>query len=160
VWGSGGIAPVILNLSTRWRYVVSFIVLLLYPQDESQWTVSDPDGTEKRTFCIIECAGPLCVVCLKQHPVIDDLFFVWLSTSCGSSLPQVCAARFLTVELSTVSFYYLLENELVIASSHDSVFKMHCAILAFQVLFFFFCYLKLYLSVHTGSSIPPLITPL
>jgi hypothetical protein len=31
-WGSGGIVPRILHLSTRWRWVVSFTPLPLYPQ--------------------------------------------------------------------------------------------------------------------------------
>jgi hypothetical protein len=32
VWGSGGIAPHILNHGTRWRWVVSFTPRLLYPR--------------------------------------------------------------------------------------------------------------------------------
>jgi hypothetical protein len=36
-WGSGGIAPHILDLSTRWRLVVSFMPQLLYPQGKSPW---------------------------------------------------------------------------------------------------------------------------
>jgi hypothetical protein len=36
-WGSGGIAPCILNLSTRWRSVVSFMPWPLYPQGKSPW---------------------------------------------------------------------------------------------------------------------------
>jgi hypothetical protein len=36
-WGIGGIAPHILDLSTRWRWVVSFIRWLLYPQGKSPW---------------------------------------------------------------------------------------------------------------------------
>jgi hypothetical protein len=31
-WGSGGIAPCILDLRTRWKWVVSFTPQLLYPQ--------------------------------------------------------------------------------------------------------------------------------
>jgi hypothetical protein len=31
-WGSGGIAPRILDFGTRWRWVVSFTPLPLYPQ--------------------------------------------------------------------------------------------------------------------------------
>ena len=29
-WGSGGVAPLIFNFSTRWRWVVSFLLYLLY----------------------------------------------------------------------------------------------------------------------------------
>jgi hypothetical protein len=34
-WGSGGIAPSILDLGTRWRWVVSFTTRPLYPQEKS-----------------------------------------------------------------------------------------------------------------------------
>jgi hypothetical protein len=36
-WGSDGIAPHILDLSTRWKWVVSFTPWLLYPQGKSPW---------------------------------------------------------------------------------------------------------------------------
>jgi hypothetical protein len=36
-WGSGCIAPHILDLSTRWRWVVSFTSQPLYPQGKSPW---------------------------------------------------------------------------------------------------------------------------
>jgi hypothetical protein len=36
-WRSGGIAPRILDLGTRWRWVVSFTPRLLYPQGKSPW---------------------------------------------------------------------------------------------------------------------------
>jgi hypothetical protein len=36
-WGSGGIAPRILDLGTRWRWVVSFTPQSLYPQGKSTW---------------------------------------------------------------------------------------------------------------------------
>jgi len=36
-WGSGGIAPCILDLGSRWRWVVSFTLRLLYPQGKSPW---------------------------------------------------------------------------------------------------------------------------
>jgi hypothetical protein len=37
VLGSGGIAPCILDLGTRWRWVVSFMPRSLYPQGKSPW---------------------------------------------------------------------------------------------------------------------------
>jgi hypothetical protein len=37
VLGSGGIAPRILDLGTRWRWVVSFTALPLYPQGKRTW---------------------------------------------------------------------------------------------------------------------------
>jgi hypothetical protein len=36
-WGSGGIAPRILDLGTRWNCVVSFTARILYPQGNSPW---------------------------------------------------------------------------------------------------------------------------
>jgi hypothetical protein len=36
-WGSGGIAPSILELGTKWRLVVSFTARPLYPQGKSPW---------------------------------------------------------------------------------------------------------------------------
>jgi hypothetical protein len=36
-WGNGGIAPRILDLGTRWRWVVSFAPRPLYPQGMSPW---------------------------------------------------------------------------------------------------------------------------
>jgi len=41
-WGSGGTAPCILDLGTRWRWVVSFTPWLLYPRERApgtQWIV-------------------------------------------------------------------------------------------------------------------------
>jgi hypothetical protein len=36
-WGSGGITPLIIDLGTRWRWVVSFTPRPLYPQGKSSW---------------------------------------------------------------------------------------------------------------------------
>jgi hypothetical protein len=36
-WGSGGIAPRILDLGTRWRWMVSFTPRPLYPQGKNPW---------------------------------------------------------------------------------------------------------------------------
>jgi hypothetical protein len=36
-WESGGIVPHILDLGTRWRWVVSFMPWPLYPQGKSTW---------------------------------------------------------------------------------------------------------------------------
>jgi hypothetical protein len=41
VLGSGGIAPCILDLGTRWRWVVSFTPRSLYPQGKSLWCPLD-----------------------------------------------------------------------------------------------------------------------
>jgi hypothetical protein len=37
--GSGGVAPCILDLGTRWRSVISFTPRTLYPQGKSPWVV-------------------------------------------------------------------------------------------------------------------------
>jgi len=36
-WGSGGITPRILELGTRWKWVVRFTLRPLYPQGKSPW---------------------------------------------------------------------------------------------------------------------------
>jgi hypothetical protein len=36
-WGSGGIAPLIIDPGTRWRWVVGFTPRPLYPQEKSPW---------------------------------------------------------------------------------------------------------------------------
>jgi hypothetical protein len=36
-WGSGGIAPLILDLGTKWMWVVSFTPRPLYRQGKSPW---------------------------------------------------------------------------------------------------------------------------
>jgi hypothetical protein len=36
-WGSGGIAPSIFDLGTRWRCVVNFTPQPLYPHGKSPW---------------------------------------------------------------------------------------------------------------------------
>jgi hypothetical protein len=50
-WGSGGIAPRILNLGTRWRWVVSFTPRPLYPQGKNASYSSDGrlDGPQSRS---------------------------------------------------------------------------------------------------------------
>jgi hypothetical protein len=40
-WGSGGTAPRILDLGTRWRWVVSFTLRPLCPQGKSHWYLLD-----------------------------------------------------------------------------------------------------------------------
>jgi hypothetical protein len=40
-WGSGSIVPLILDLGTRWRQVVSFMPRLPYPQGKSPWYLLD-----------------------------------------------------------------------------------------------------------------------
>jgi hypothetical protein len=59
-WRSGGIAPRILDLCTRWRWVVNFTPRPLYPQGENPWypldrrlggpqSRSGSDGKEKNS---------------------------------------------------------------------------------------------------------------
>jgi hypothetical protein len=40
-WGGGSTAPLILDLGTRWRWVVSFTPLPRYPQRKSPWYTLD-----------------------------------------------------------------------------------------------------------------------
>jgi hypothetical protein len=50
-WESGGIAPRILDLGSRWRWVVSFTARPLYFQAKSPWYALDRrlDGPESRS---------------------------------------------------------------------------------------------------------------
>jgi len=36
-WENGGIAPRVLNVGARWRWVVSFMSRPLYPRNKSSW---------------------------------------------------------------------------------------------------------------------------
>jgi hypothetical protein len=51
-WGSGGISPCILDLSTRWRWVVSFMPWLLYPRGKNPWYQLDRrlDGPQRQSI--------------------------------------------------------------------------------------------------------------
>jgi hypothetical protein len=53
VLGSGGIAPRILNLGTRWRWVVSSTPRHLYPKGKSPWDPLDRrlGGPQSRSGC-------------------------------------------------------------------------------------------------------------
>jgi hypothetical protein len=50
-WGSGVIAPRIIDLGTGWRFVVNFTPRLLYPQGKSPWYALDRrlSGTQRRS---------------------------------------------------------------------------------------------------------------
>jgi hypothetical protein len=50
-WKSGGIAPLILILGTRWRWVVSFTPRPLHPQEKRPWYPLDrrPGGSQSRS---------------------------------------------------------------------------------------------------------------
>jgi hypothetical protein len=52
-WGSGGIAPRILDLGTRWSWVVSFTPRSLYPQGKRPWYPlgRSLDGHQSRFGC-------------------------------------------------------------------------------------------------------------
>jgi len=42
-WKSGGIAPRLLDLDTRWRWVLNFKPRSLYPQGKSRWARSQSE---------------------------------------------------------------------------------------------------------------------
>jgi hypothetical protein len=52
-WGSGGTAPCILELGTRWRWMVSFTRRPPYPQGKSPWYQLDRrlGGLQNRSGC-------------------------------------------------------------------------------------------------------------
>jgi hypothetical protein len=55
-WGNEGTAPRILDLSTRWRWVVSFTPRTLYSQGKSPWcTLGRRLGTDCKLTLLILC---------------------------------------------------------------------------------------------------------
>jgi hypothetical protein len=80
-WGSGGVASRILDLGTRWRWVVSFTTRLLYPQGKSPryplsrrlggpQSRSGLGGEEKNS-------QPLLGLELPDHPVRSPALYNW-----------------------------------------------------------------------------------
>jgi hypothetical protein len=68
-WGSGGIAPRILDLETRWRWVLSFTRRPLYFQGKGHWYPMDTrlggpqsrsrrGGEEKNSQCLLGLEPP------------------------------------------------------------------------------------------------------
>jgi hypothetical protein len=64
-WGNGGIAPHILDLSTRWRWVVNFMPWPLYSQGKNPWYPLDRRLGEPR-------AGLDAVVKKIPSPCLDS----------------------------------------------------------------------------------------
>jgi hypothetical protein len=70
--GSRGVAPLILNLSTRWRWVVNFTPWPLYLRERTPGT-----------YLIEGCVGP--------RVVLDVLDKRKISCPCGDSNPWLCS---------------------------------------------------------------------
>jgi hypothetical protein len=71
--GSAGLAPVNLNLSIRYRGMLSAALHCYFTLKMSLNTSMLMLMVQRRGQSIIECAAPLCVICSKRHPVVDDL---------------------------------------------------------------------------------------
>jgi hypothetical protein len=61
--GSGDMAPLILNLGTKWRWIVNFTLLPLYPRKEPQYVLNTrPSGPQNRLEVLekrnISCPTP------------------------------------------------------------------------------------------------------
>jgi hypothetical protein len=80
-WGSVDLAPCILDLRTRWRWVVSFIPQLLYPQGKSPWypldrrlgglQSSSGHGNEKNSQHLLGLKPP-------DYPAHSPLLYHWV----------------------------------------------------------------------------------
>jgi hypothetical protein len=90
IWGSGCIDPYFLDLSTSWRWVVSFTAQPLYPVERAPGTHwiegwvdlrAGLDNMEKRIFLTLPSPElrPLCC------PASSQLLY-WLSYCCGDEI--------------------------------------------------------------------------
>ena len=70
--GSRGIAPVILNLSAGWRWVVKFMLHPLYPQDRTVVPIEQEAGRASEPVCTV-LENCLCVAASHVSPDIDIL---------------------------------------------------------------------------------------
>jgi len=107
VWGSGGIVPRIVNLGSRWRWVVSFTPRPLYPRGRSFWYQFDRrlggphrrsgrGGEEKQSLhCPCRQSNPFrpahnLITILTELP-LDELNMKGLEgTICNLSLRFLC----------------------------------------------------------------------
>jgi len=97
VLGSGGITPSIIDLGSRWRWVVSFTRLPLYPQGKSPWHPLDKrlDGPQSRSGRggIEKNSRPLS----EFHPLIIQLVAQSVFEN-PMSYPLPCFVVFISVE--------------------------------------------------------------
>jgi len=86
-WGSGGIAPRILHLGTRWRWVVSFTPRPLYPHGKRSWYTLDRrlGGPESRSGHGVEeknSQGMLCECSIQESQKYISSYIKELTSSC------------------------------------------------------------------------------
>jgi len=81
-WWRGGMAPSIPNLGARWRWAVSFIPRLLYPQEKSpryslDWRLDGPQSRSRRGG---EEKGPFPIPAGNRIPVVQPVSLVTILT--------------------------------------------------------------------------------
>jgi hypothetical protein len=79
-WDSGGTAPHILNLSIRWKWVVSFVPWPLYPSGKSPWYILDSrlGGSQSWSGCDTTAS--------TWTPVIQPVVLSLYQLSCPKSI--------------------------------------------------------------------------
>jgi hypothetical protein len=114
-WGSGGIVPCIIYLSTRWRWAVSFTPRPLYPQGKNPWyslgrRLSGPQsrsgrgGEEKNFQSLTGLELPII------QPVAYTTELPWLLQGTDTRLKQISIATKIR-ENKRVSKYSVLQTE-------------------------------------------------
>jgi hypothetical protein len=78
-WGSGTVAPRILDLGSRWRWVVSFTPRLLYPQGKRPWYPLDRrlGGAQSRSGHGDEKFSAFAGTRIPDHPVRSPALYHW-----------------------------------------------------------------------------------
>jgi hypothetical protein len=79
-WGSGGVAPLILDVGTRWRWVVSFMLLPLCPQGRSTWYSLDKRLGRSRAGLDAVVKRKIPSPCMKSnpyHPARSSVLYHW-----------------------------------------------------------------------------------
>jgi len=106
-WGSGCIAPRILNLSTRWRWVFSFTPWLLHPKGKSTWYLLENSELPLLSFSYhcqsINCCSPhkkhtSLLLLSKWHTILLHRIVVYLFL--GTCYKYAHPVLFVTISFS------------------------------------------------------------
>jgi hypothetical protein len=127
-WGSGGIAPRILDLGTRWRRVVSLTPQLIYPKVKSPWypldrrlggpqSRSGRGGEEKNSQLLQRLEPPIIQLVAQRYATdLSRLIFirafltilnVFLSFSSTLRVPTIVKQVFSNLYNSQFSYRYM-----------------------------------------------------
>jgi hypothetical protein len=99
-WGSGGIAPRILNLGTRWRWVVSFTPKPLYPQGKRPCYPLDrrlgvPVWARWWREKFLSSSGPR----IPDHPACSPALYRWGIPAHGSIIFTIFSRKYSSIQL-------------------------------------------------------------